>query len=144
VPPGAVVRLDRKSVVRMVPTPTAFARVSVSKSSVQVGEELSLNVELDPSRDPLEYYAVVAVPTTTSVKQTEDILSDYRGQLIYGQQGQGGTQMQILTVPFRGSRSLRLLLEGAYRGSSAGLVVIRHIESRDLSSGVAIPEVSAR
>lgn len=144
VPAGAIVRLDKKGSVRMAPTSNAFARVSVSKPSVQVGEELSLEVQLDPSRDPLEYYAVIAVPTTTSIKQTEDILSDYRGQLIYGQQGQGGTQMQILTVPFRGSRNVRLLLEGAYRGSSTGLVMIRHIESKDLASGVAVSEVSVR
>lgn len=143
-PVGAVVRIDRKDALRMVATPVAFGRVSVSKSAVQVGEELSLEVTLDASRDPLEYYAMIAVPTTTSVKQTEDILSDYRGQLIYGQQGQGGTQMQLLTVPFRGSRSLRLLMEGAYRGRSPGLVMIRHIESRDLVSGMAIPEVSVR
>ena len=94
----------------------------------RVGEELALQVELDADRDPLEYYALIAVPSTTSVKQTEDILSDYRGQLLYGQQGQGGTQMQLLVVPFRGSRSMRLLLEGAYRGHAPGLVLIRHIE----------------
>lgn len=144
VPAGAIVRLDKKGSVRMAPTPTAFARVSVSKPAVQVGEELTLDVQLDPTRDPLEYYAVIAVPTTTSIKQTEDILSDYRGQLIYGQQGQGGTQMQILTVPFRGSKNIRLLLEGAYRGSSTGLVMIRHIESKDLVSGVAVSDVSVR
>lgn len=144
VPAGAIVRVDRKDLVQLVPTAAAFGRASVSKSAAQVGEELTLEVELDPSRDPLEYYAIVAVPTTTSVKQTEDILSDYRGQLIYGQQGQGGTQMQLLTVPFRGKRSMRLLLEGAYRGSSPGLVVIRHIESRGLVSGVPIPAVTVR
>ncbi len=142
---GAIARVDRKDLVRMEPTPTrSLGRVRTSKASAQVGEELSLTVELDPSRDPLEYYAIIAVPTTTSVKQTEDILSDYRGQLIYGQQGQGGTQMQIVTVPFRGKRSLNLLLEGAYRGSSPGLVVIRHIEARGQVSGVPIPEVTIR
>ena len=142
---GAIARIDRKDVVRMEPTPgRVFGRVRTSKTSAQAGEELSLSVELDATRDPLEYYAIIAVPTTTSVKQTEDILSDYRGQLIYGQQGQGGTQMQIVTVPFRGKRSLNLLLEGAYRGSSPGLVIIRHIEARGQVSGIAIPDVSIR
>ena len=142
---GAIARIDRKDVVRMEPTPTrSLGRVRTSKSSLHVGEELSLTVDLDASRDPLEYYAIIAVPTTTSVKQTEDILSDYRGQLIYGQQGQGGTQMQIVTVPFRGKRSLNLLLEGAYRGSSPGLVVIRHIEARGQVAGVAIADVAVR
>lgn len=142
---GAIARIDRKDLVRMEPTPSrVFGRVRTSKSSVQVGEELALTVELDASRDPLEYYAIIAVPTTTSVKQTEDILSDYRGQLIYGQQGQGGTQMQIVTVPFRGKRSLNLLLEGAYRGSSPGLVIIRHIEARGQVAGMPIGDVSVR
>ncbi len=142
---GAIARIDRKDVVRMEPTPNkTWARVRTSKPAAAVGEEFQLNIELDPSRDPLEHYAIIAVPTTTSVKQTDDILSDYRGQLIYGQQGQGGTQMQILTVPFRGKRSLSLLLEGAYRGSSPGLVVIRHIEARGQVAGVAIPEFAVR
>jgi hypothetical protein len=142
---GAIARIDRKDLVRMEPTPNkTWARVRTSKPAAAVGEEFSLNIELDPSRDPLEYYAIIAVPTTTSVKQTDDILSDYRGQLIYGQQGQGGTQMQIVTVPFRGKRSLSLLLEGAYRGTSPGLVIIRHIESRGQVAGVTIPEFAVR
>ncbi|HNN92954.1 MAG TPA: hypothetical protein PKI03_11830 [Pseudomonadota bacterium] len=142
---GSIARIDRKDLVRMEPTPNkTWARVRASKPGVAVGEEFSLTIDLDPSRDPLEHYAIIAVPTTTSVKQTDDILSDYRGQLIYGQQGQGGTQMQIVTVPFRGKRSLSLLLEGAYRGSSPGLVMIRHIESRGQVSGVPIPELTVR
>jgi hypothetical protein len=126
----------------MTKTTQPFAKVSVSRAAAKVGEELAMTVELDADRDPLEYYALIAVPSTTSVKQTEDILSDYRGQLIYGQQGQGGTQMQLLTVPFRGKRSLRLLLEGAYKGQSPGLVMIRHIESLQHVCGVEAPVVS--
>jgi hypothetical protein len=141
---GAIARVDRRDTVRMAATPTRLAQARVSQSAVRAGDELSLSVELDPSRDPLEYYAIIAVPTTTSVKQTEDILSDYRGQLIYGQQGQGGTQMQILTVPFRGKRTLNLLLEGAYRGSSPGLVLIRHIEAPGQVAGTPIPAVEVR
>jgi hypothetical protein len=49
--------------------------------------------------------------------------------------------MQLLTVPFRGKRNLRLLLEGAYKGHSPGLVMIRHIESLAHVCGVAVPEV---
>lgn len=142
VPAGAIARVDRAQLLRMTPTTQPFAKVAVSRPAVRVGEELALTVELDGDRDPLEYYALIAVPSTTSVKQTEDILSDYRGQLIYGQQGQGGTQMQLLTVPFRGKRSLRLLLEGAYKGQSPGLVMIRHIESLAHVCGVAAQVVS--
>lgn len=142
VPAGAIARVDRPQLMRLTATAQPFAKVMVSKTQARVGEELALQVELDADRDPLEYYALIAVPSTTSVKQTEDILSDYRGQLIYGQQGQGGTQMQLLTVPFRGKRSLRLLLEGAYKGRSPGLVMIRHIESLAHVCGVAVPSVS--
>lgn len=145
-PPGAIARIDRPEIVRLQPTPPSTsqgraAQVTVQKTAARVGEELTLEVTLDAGRDPLEYYAIVAVPTTTSIKQTEDILSDYRGQLIYGQQGQGGTQAQLIAVPFRGARSLRLLLEGAYRGRSPGVVVIRHIEGALPAAGLAIPEV---
>ena len=142
VPAGAIARVDRAQLLRMTKTTQPFAKVSVSRAAAKVGEELAMTVELDADRDPLEYYALIAVPSTTSVKQTEDILSDYRGQLIYGQQGQGGTQMQLLTVPFRGKRSLRLLLEGAYKGQSPGLVMIRHIESLQHVCGVEAPVVS--
>jgi hypothetical protein len=52
--------------------------------------------------------------------------------------------MQLLTVPFRGSRSLRLLLEGAYRGSSPGVVLIRHIERRGQLDSIPISELTIR
>lgn len=141
---GAIARVDRKDNVLMAATPTRYGTVSLSSQDVQLGQEVHLTVTLDPSRDPLEYYALIAVPTTASVKQTADILSDAHGQLIYGQQGQGGTQMQFLAVPFRGSRTLSLLAEGVIRGSSPGLVVIRHIESPTQVSGLPIPALVVR
>ncbi|MDW8280915.1 MAG: hypothetical protein RMK29_04330 [Myxococcales bacterium] len=143
-PVGAVLRADCRAEVHFEMARDPIARASVSSSTVRIGQELWLEITLSEGHDPLEYYALVAVPSTTSVKQTEDVLSDYRGQLLYGQQGQGGTQMQLLAVPFRGARTMRLLLEGAYRGTSAGLVVVRHIENRALVSGVAIPEVTVQ
>ncbi|HND09634.1 MAG TPA: hypothetical protein PLY80_04315, partial [Pseudomonadota bacterium] len=144
VPAAAIARIDRPQIMRLQATTQPFAKVGLSKTQAHVGEELTLEVELAPDRDPLEYYALIAVPTTTSVKQTEDILSDYRGQLIYGQQGQGGTQMQLLTVPFRGKAKLRLLLEGAYKGHAPGLVMIRHIESLSHVCGLAVPDVTVQ
>jgi hypothetical protein len=78
------------------------------------------------------------------VKQTVDILSDYRGQLIYGQQGMGSQQIQMLAVPFRGSRNLDLLLEGAYAGISPGMVMVRHIENSTLVATVPTPSVRVR
>ena len=84
----------------------------------------------------------MAVPTTTAVKQTEDPLSDYKGQLIYGQQAMGGQKMQLLTVPFRGKRELRLILEGAFSGSASGAVAIRHVENPADHGALEIPAVT--
>ena len=130
VPAGAVVRLDRPGRVSLVePGAVQFARAAVSRPSIRVAQETVLQIQLDQARDPLEYYAVIAVPSTTSVKQTEDILSDYKGQLIYGQQGTGGAKMQFLAVPFRGARDMRLLLEGLYPGTADAVIAIRHMSN---------------
>jgi hypothetical protein len=139
-----VARIDKAGVVHFQPGGEAYAKASVSAAEIKGGGEVKLHIELDASRDPLEYVAMVAVPSTTSIKQTADILSDYRGQLIYGQQGMGSNQMQLIAVPFRGSRKLDLLLEGAFKGSSPGVAVIRHIENPAWVSTIAIPTVTVR
>jgi hypothetical protein len=147
VPAGAIARIDQRGTVRLEPSPPSTspgARVTLSRTTLRPGEELELGLTLDGDRDPLEHYAIVVAPTTTSIKQTADVLSDYHGQLIYGQQGQGGTQMQLVVVPFRGARSMRLVLEGAYRGRAPGLVLIRHIEGALRPAGVAVPDVTVR
>lgn len=131
-PAGAIARVDKKGKVRWdaAPGPEA-ATTRLSSTQAKVGEELALEVTLSGDLDPMEHYAIVAVPSTVAIKQTEDILSDYRGQLLYGQQVTGGTRLQLLAIPFRGSRSMKLLLEGAYPGKSPGRVAIRHIEKAD-------------
>ena len=100
-----------------------------------------LVVELGPGQDPAEWYAVVAVPSTVAVQQTEDVLSDYKGQLIYGQQATGAAKMQLLAVPFRGQRRLSLWLEAVAPGQSVGYVVARHVQRPDESAVVQLPEV---
>ena len=65
-----------------------FARAEVAAEHRR-GAGGGAHIQLDGGRDPLEYYALIA-PCQTAVKQTEDILSDYKGQLIYGQQGTAG------------------------------------------------------
>jgi hypothetical protein len=145
-PAGAVVRVDHAGVVNMLQSVRGetVGKASISAATTSVGGELGLTVELDKARDPLEYYAIIAVPSTLSIKQTEDILSDYRGVLIYGQQGQGSQQMQLMAVPFRGSRTIKLLLEGAYKGTSAGVVAIRHVEDSTEVFSVPVPAVTVR
>jgi hypothetical protein len=129
-PAGAVARIDRPGRVSLVESSAApFARAAVDRPRIRVAQETVLHIQLDQSRDPLEYYAVIAVPTTTSVKQTEDILSDYKGQLIYGQQGTGAAKMQFLAVPFRGARDMRLWLEGLYPGTADAVIAIRHMSN---------------
>jgi len=141
VPAGAIVRVDRPGRITLAGPaeaagPAAFAqcgagadktaaKLSVSKGSLTVGEEAVLHVALGSQQDPLEYAAIIALPTTVSAKQTEDILSDYRGSLIYGQRSAGATKIQFLAVPFRGSRDMQILLEGLYPGSSDAVVAIR-------------------
>jgi hypothetical protein len=145
-PEGAVVRIDRTGEVPLLevggPNGSSLGKVEVSEREISMAGQAVLTVTLDPALDPLEYYAIVAVPTTTAVKQTEDVLSDYKGQLIYGQQAMGGQKMQLLTVPFRGKRELRLLLEGAFPGSAPGAVAIRHIENPADHGTLAIPVVT--
>jgi hypothetical protein len=141
-PEGAIARVDSKE--RLSWDGGALreaASVSLSRTEAHVGDELGMEVTLSGDLDPAEHYAIIAVPATVAVKQTEDILSDYRGQLIYGQQVTGGSRMQLLAVPFRGSRSMKLLLEGAYAGHAPGKVLIRHIENSGAFAVRQVPDV---
>ena len=127
---GPVARIDRTGRIALDDAGSeAFATVALSSGRLTVAEEATMTITLDAARDPLEYVALIAVPTTTSIKQTEDILDDYKGERLYGQMAMGGGKMQTLSVPFRGSRTLTLVLEGLYPGTSNGLVAIRHIEN---------------
>jgi len=143
-PVGAIARIDERRRVSWEGGQGSpeWATARVSAPHARVGEELGLEIALSPDLDPSEYYAIVAVPSTVAVKQTEDLLSDYRGQLIYGQQVTGGTRMQLLAVPFRGARSLKLVLEGAYPGHSFGKLLVRHIEKADAYAARPLPEIT--
>lgn len=142
VPRGAVVRLDRAGVVDLRALPEKpFAKALLSNNELAIGQEGVLELQLDPSLDPLEYYALIAVPATVGIKQTEDALSDYKGQLIYGQQAMGSGKMQVIAVPFRGSRSMKLWIEGMMAGQATGNVVVRHVHDPFRACSVLIPAV---
>ena len=142
-PVGSVVRIDRHGEVVLTDAPKpSFASVALDHDHLSVAEESVLTIQLDEGKDPLEYVAIVAVPTTTAIKQTEDILSDYKGQLVYGQQGTGASKLQVLSVPFRGSRTMRLWIEGLYPGRSPGFVAIRHLSNPQDACTVSIPDVT--
>jgi hypothetical protein len=143
VPPGPITRVDRPGTVRFTSgPPSPWVKASIADADLPLeGGKTSLVVELDATKDPAEYYAIVAVPSTLALTQTDDILADYKGNRIYGQQTNGASKAQLLAVPFRGSRRMTLTLEALTRGASPGLVAIRHVERPDDETVVALPEV---
>lgn len=141
-PSGAIVRIDKLGEVDLrAPIEKPFVTATVSAQELKVGQQGELVLTLAPDQDPLEFYALIAVPTTVGIKQTEDALSDYKGQLIYGQQAMGSGKMQMIAVPFRGSRTMRLLIEGLLPGQAPGLVAIRHVHDTARACAVNIPAI---
>jgi hypothetical protein len=122
----------------------AFFRAALSADELSMGDEADLVVELDGERDPSEYYAVIGLPSVLSVKQTEDILSDYKGQILYGQKAAGGEKITLVTVPFRGSRKMIIRAEAFLKGTSAGFVLVRHIANPDVIATVKTGRVRVK
>jgi hypothetical protein len=149
-----VLRVDRRREVNMLDFAgrDPFFKVTLEKSSLRMGDELDMIIELDgaglqqggASDHFAEYYAVVAVPSTLSVKQTEDLQSDYKGQSIFGQREMGSQKIQFLTVPFRGSRRIVLKLGAAQRGVSDGYVLVRHISNPGIIATVKTGRVTVK
>jgi hypothetical protein len=145
-PAKPITRIDRPGLVRFSSDSQAsWVTARVSESEIPMaGGKATLVVELDPSKDPSDYYAIVAVPSTLGIAQTEDILADYKGNLLHGQQAGGASKPQLMAIPFRGLSRLSLLLEAVQPGTSPGVVAVRHIERPDEEVIVAIPEVRVR
>lgn len=131
VPPYGVAQVTRGEEINIedyIKPGTPF-KVHYGQDIVQMGTDTTMEITLPEEKDPLEYYAIVVLPSTVSLKQTEDILLDYKGGTLFGQRQTGGGKIQMVSVPFRGSRVIRLLLEGAQIGTSPGIVLIRHINN---------------
>jgi hypothetical protein len=145
-PPYTVIRIDQTRALHLrdYTTRKAFFKVQPEKSALAVAEETRLLIELDKDKDPFEYYAVIALPSTVSLRQTEDLLTDYKGQILYGQKASGGAKIQLVTVPFRGARRMVLSLEGAVKGTSRGYVLVRHMNNPDDLATVEIPDIVVR
>jgi len=122
----------------------AFFKVKVKHAKLKVGAENVFSVVLDKDRDASEYYAIIAAPSVLSIRQTDDLLSDYKGQLIYGQKSGGGERIQLLTAPFRGSGTMTLKLEGAIPGASKGYVLVRHISNPEIIAAVEIETITVK
>lgn len=130
-PEFAAVRVDREHEINIYDhlEKTPFFKLASDKSSYAIGEEGQLTVTLDDKLDASEYYALIAAPSNLTIRQSEDILSDYRGQVLYGQKASGAVKMQFVAVPFRGSKNLVVSVEGAFQGESEGFVCVRHISN---------------
>lgn len=122
----------------------AFFSVGFDSDKIIIGGEDKLTIQLDKEKDPSEFYAIIAVPSTLSVRQTGDILSDYKGQLLYGQRSSGGSGMQFLTAPFRGSSTMALNVTGTLKGESVGFVSVRHISNPDIIATVKTVPVTVK
>ena len=133
-PEFVTIRIDDKKEINLYDylETKSFFTISVDNKTLKMGEEAKIQINLDKDKDPSEYYAIVAVPSVMSVRQTEDLLSDYKGQLLYGQRASGGQKIQLLSVPFRGSRTMILNVEAAQKGESEGFILVRHISNPDI------------
>jgi hypothetical protein len=143
-PSYVVYQMDRMETINLLDFLTdaqPFFTVSNKKNILSVGEESELRIELDKTKDPSEYYAIIVAPSVLSIRQTEDLLSDYKGQLLFGQKVAGGERIQLLTIPFRGSHDMILHLEGTMKGKSEGLVLVRHISNPEIIQTIKIPSV---
>lgn len=141
-----VIRIDDQKDINMYEyiKDKTFFNIKTEKQNLKVGEETEIIIELDKDKDPTEYYALIAIPSVLSVKQTEDLLSDYKGQLIYGQRASGGVKIQLLTVPFRGSRNIVLRTDANYKGVSEGFVMVKHINNPDIIVTSKIKQVTVK
>jgi len=52
--------------------------------------------------------------------------------------------MQFLTVPFRGSRTMALRVEGRQKGESDGFVSVRHISNPEIFATVRTGKVTVK
>ena len=146
-PSYVVYQMDRMETIDLLDFLTdaqPFFTVSSKKNIISGGEEIELHIELDKTKDPSEYYAIIVAPSVLSIRQTEDLLSDYKGQLLFGQKVAGGERIQLLTVPFRGSHDMILHLEGTVKGKSEGLVLVRHISNPEIIQTIKIPSVTVQ
>jgi hypothetical protein len=118
-----------------------LATVTADNNKLVVGEETELTIVLNAEADPLEYEAFVVAPSTVNLQQTEDILLDYTGRAIYGQRAAGGERVQMMAIPFRGSRTMKLRIAGCQKGTSSGLVLVRHFHRPSEIQTIEIPSI---
>ena len=109
-----------------------------------MGEESEILIQLDKDKDPSEYYAIIAVPSVLAIRQTDDLLSDYKGQLLYGQKTGGGLKIQMITAPFRGSGKMIIHTEASQKGESQGFVLVRHISNPDIIATVKSEKIRVK
>lgn len=139
--PFAAVKVEDSGVVNLYEylDRKQFFGITMEKIPTKVGDEGLMRIDLEKGCDPAEFYAIIAVPSVLGILQTEDLLSDYKGQLIYGQKSAGGGKVQLITVPFRGSPTMSIKIEGIRAGESEGFVLVRHMNDISRIATVKIP-----
>jgi len=142
-PKYSIIRVDEKRTISLTEylSKERFFKIGLQDTKIKMGQESAVTITLDKGKDPFEYYAMVVLPSTVSLRQTEDILSDYKGQLLYGQKSSGGGKVQFVTVPFRGNKEMTLSIEGSQKGVSEGLILVRSINNPDDIGAIRIPVV---
>ena len=118
-----------------------FFKYAFNNASFKTGEEGELQIILDDNLDSSCYYAIVMAPSNFVIRQTDEILSDYKGGILHGQKSSGGVKMQFLTAPFRGSKKLSIRLECLYAGESEGIILVRHAANPQNISGVKTKKI---
>lgn len=144
-PAFVTVRQDQEREIRFADYLQAsghFFSVQCSTNAWTMGQQGELTVTLNQDQNPSDYYAVVALPSVLALRQTDDLLADYKGQLLYGQKAAGGEKIQLVAVPFRGSRTLRLFVEASQPGHSPGYVLVRHISNPQIISTLKVEDLS--
>lgn len=142
-PPYVTVREDMEKTIQLyhyLESECFFALKKYPKK-LGTGQQADIIIELDNDKDPLEYYAIIALPSVFSLLRTDDLLADYKGNLLYGTKAHGGEKIQLLTVPFRGLRKMTIVVEAVQRGVSAGYVLVRHVSNPDIIATLKLPEV---
>jgi hypothetical protein len=145
-PAFVTIRIDREKQINMFEylERKPFFTVSSEKNTMNMGEESEILIQLDKDKDPSEYYAIIAVPSVLAIRQTDDLLSDYKGQLLYGQKTGGGLKIQMITAPFRGSGKMIIHTEASQKGESQGFVLVRHISNPDIIATVKSEKIRVK
>ncbi|MBI5286860.1 MAG: hypothetical protein HY878_04620, partial [Deltaproteobacteria bacterium] len=145
-PAFAVAQIERQTTVGFedyLSGPDIVKVTPTTPISIPKDDEATLQLELQSDKEPSQYIALVALPTTVSLNRTEpSLMHSYGKGLIKGMRSVGGSQTRIFSVPFGSLHKLEIIVNGSLPGTSKGLALIRHISNPSLVKTVALPEIT--